>query len=92
MLKPDFSRDAEKFLRKLPPKHGRQVATKVAELLKDPLPFDSVALKSEPWFRRADVGEYRIIYEVDGEFLRIAFIDKRNDAQVYRKFKRRSQG
>lgn len=89
MLKPDFSRDADKFLRKLPPKQGRQVATKVCELLNDPEPSDSASLKGYPKYRRADIGEYRIIYEVDGDILRITLINKRNDDQVYRKLKRK---
>jgi mRNA interferase RelE/StbE len=89
MRKPDLSKDAEKFLRRLPPKQGRQLATKIAELLEDPEPPVSTQVKSNSNYRRADVGEYRIIYEVEADCVRITLIDRRNDDQIYRKFRRK---
>jgi mRNA interferase RelE/StbE len=87
MLKIEYSRQAAKILRRLPPKHGRQLATKITALSRDPYPPDSAKLVGAP-FRRADVGEYRIIYDVEGETLRIVLVGKRNDAEVYRRLKR----
>jgi mRNA interferase RelE/StbE len=37
-----------------------------------------------------DCGEYRIIYRLDDDVLRIALIGKRNDDQVYEIFKRKN--
>jgi mRNA interferase RelE/StbE len=86
MLQIEISRCAEKFVASLPPKHQRQIAVKLQELRGNPRPVDSVQLKSARTHRRADVGEYRIIYSVESETLRIDLIGKRNDSEVYRRF------
>jgi mRNA interferase RelE/StbE len=44
-------------------------------------------LKGYP-FRRTDIGEYRIVYRIDGETVKIPLINKRNDDQVYKALKR----
>jgi mRNA interferase RelE/StbE len=38
---------------------------------------------------RVDIGEYRIIYEVEGNTLCIILIGKRNDDEVYKKLRRK---
>lgn len=67
----------------LPPKQFRQIIRKVFDLLENPRPHDSEELRGYP-FLRNDVGEYRIIYDVQGDTLRLIVIGKRNDAEVYR--------
>jgi len=74
-------------MRKLPPKHRRQIAEKIVSLRHEPLPPDSEQLKGLD-YRRADIGEYRVIYRVEGNTLRIPLIGKRNDDEVYKKLKR----
>lgn len=88
MRRIDLSRQAEKFLRQLPPKHGRQLAVKIRQLAGDPEPQDSKLLRGFP-YRRADSGEYRIIYEHDAAELRVLVVGKRNDEEVYRLLRRR---
>ena len=88
MPKIDFTPQAEKFLKKLPPKHNRQVSGKVQSLRENPFPNDSKPIKGSPGFSRVDIGEYRIIYYISIERLIIAVVGKRNDNEVYRKFKR----
>ena len=89
----DLRRDAVRFLRKLPPKHERQVVRKIAELGDNPEPHNSKQLKgSMSTFRRLSVGEYRVIYRVEGDTLRIYLVGKRNDADVYRRFERMLRG
>jgi len=83
MLKLLVSRKAQKFLDGLPPKQFRQIIRKVFALLEDPRPHDSEELRGYP-FLRNDVGEYRIIYDVQGDTLRLIVIGKRNDEEVYR--------
>jgi mRNA interferase RelE/StbE len=84
MLKLQLTRDAQKFLDTLPPKQFRQVVQKVFTLLADPRPHDSKELKGYP-FLRSDIGEYRIIYDVQNdETLRLIRLGKRNDDEVYR--------
>jgi mRNA interferase RelE/StbE len=85
MLTLQISRDAKKFLDTLPPKQFRQVVQKVFALLVDPRPHDTKELKGYP-FLRTDIGEYRIIYDVQGnETVRLILVGKRNDEEVYRK-------
>ena len=88
MRKIDPTRQAEKFLRRVPPKHGLQLAAKIRQLAVGPQPPDSKRLKGHPYWR-ADSGEYRIIYSFDDTTLYLYAVGKRNDDQVYREFDRR---
>ena len=93
MLKIDFSRQAQKFLKELQqgnPKHARQLAHKLQALRENPAPPDAAAMKGEvaTWWR-ADAGEYCIVYRVEGDILKVAVIGKRNDAAVYRQLERK---
>ena len=78
MLKLDLSRKAMAFLEKIPPKQFRQVVNKVFSLMDNPEPPDSLALAGYP-YRRADIGEYRIIDRLEEETVKIAVIGKRNE-------------
>ena len=90
MPTPNLSRDARDFIEKLPHKHAKQVLLKVLDLCRNPEPPDSSLLKgSDERYRRADIGEYRIIYRVAGDTLEVLLIGKRNDDEVYRRFSRR---
>ena len=72
------------------PKHARQILLKVIDLCKDPYPPDSKQLRgTNRDFRRADAGEYRIVFLVEGEELIVPLIGKRNDDEVYKEMKRR---
>ncbi|MEK7669433.1 MAG: type II toxin-antitoxin system RelE/ParE family toxin [Patescibacteria group bacterium] len=88
MLKIEFTKQSDKFLKKLLPKHKRQVSRKIQNLLENPFPNDSRLLKGTPGFYRVDIGEYRICYAVSADVLIIGLVGKRNDDEVYRKFKR----
>jgi mRNA interferase RelE/StbE len=90
VLKLDITHDSCRFLFTLDPKQFRQVATALFRLLQDPDPQDSASLTGFP-FRRVDVGEYRIVYRVDGEHLRVPLIGKRNDDDVYKRLRRLSR-
>ena len=84
MLKLLVSKKAQKFLDGLPPtKQFRQIIRKVFALLENPRPHDSEELRGYP-FLRNDVGEYRIIYDMRGDTLRLILVGKRNDGEVYR--------
>lgn len=88
MLKIDLSKRAQKFLQQLPPKQVRQLTTKILELRTHPEPIDSSKLKGYEHYRRADFGEYRIVYFVRDEVLMIVLVGKRNDDEIYRQLKR----
>ena len=83
MLKLSISKRARKFLDDLPAKQFRQIVKKVFSLQEDPRPHDTEQLKGYP-FLRNDVGEYRIIYDVQENTLRLILIGKRNDDDVYK--------
>lgn len=91
MLKIRSSKEAGRFLQRVPPKHGRQLVAKITSLAADPNPPDSKELKGypRPW-RRATAGEYRIIYRVEGDTLLVEVVGKRNDDEVYRQLRRLS--
>jgi len=84
----DVGREAGKFLASLPPKQFRQVVLRIFDLLREPLAADTLALRGNADFRRADIGEYRIIYRLEAEVVKVALVGKRNDDEVYRRFKR----
>ena len=87
MLQIEIGRRAEKYLRTLPKKHARQVALKIHSLRTNPEPSDSRKLTNSD-FRRADIGEHRIIYTCTKTVLSIPLIGKRNDDEVYRRLDR----
>ena len=91
MLKYRITKDAEKAMDKMPDKHFCQVYDAVEALRVNPEPEDSRELAGNvaPRRRRKDVGEYRIIYWHDEEYLYIDVVGKRNDGDVYRKAKRK---
>ncbi len=91
MLKLNFTHDAHKFVRQLDPKQFRQVMNKILDLLSDPLPHDSIEMKSSPGYHRTDIGEFRVIYKFDKENLGCVVVGRRNDDAVYSAFERRKK-
>jgi mRNA interferase RelE/StbE len=85
VLKLDLSRGSKRFLDTLPPKQFRQVTNKIFSLMSDPSPTDSIQLRGSSAYRRADIGEYRIIYNVEKDCLNVYCVGKRNDAEIYKK-------
>ncbi|MDO8493335.1 MAG: type II toxin-antitoxin system RelE/ParE family toxin [bacterium] len=84
----DLSRVSEKYITKLPYKQRRQVVEKVFKLADDPQPSDASLLHGYKGHYRADISEYRIIYRFSSTTVYVALIGKRNDGEVYKKFKR----
>jgi len=81
MLRLNLTDAALPLLEDLPDK---QLVNTVFNLLKNPTSQDSGLLKGYP-YRRVDLGEYRIVYQVQGEALQVLVIGKRNDDDVYKK-------
>ena len=88
MREVNLSKDAGKFLKKLPPKHRRQMAERILGLSENPLAVDTSKLRGYDDYRRADIGEYRIIYRFSQSMVFVTLLGKRNDDEVYRRFKR----
>jgi mRNA interferase RelE/StbE len=89
VLKLQASKEAQRFLDSLPPKQFRQIVRKVFEILEQPKPHDTSELKGYP-FLRNDVGEYRLIYDIKGDTLRLILVGKRNDDEIYKQISRKA--
>jgi mRNA interferase RelE/StbE len=89
MLKLDLSRDVGDFLAGLPGKQFKQVVSALFALLKNPHPQDSRPLTGMDGYHRVDMGEYRIIFRVEDDLLRVPVIGKRNDDAAYRQLARK---
>jgi mRNA interferase RelE/StbE len=83
MLKINISKQAAKFLGKVHPKHGKQIARKIFALRLDPSPAGSIKLKGCS-YKRVDIGEYRIVYYVKAETIYVVVVGKRNEGEVYK--------
>lgn len=84
MLPLSLSKASVRFLDTLPPKQFRQVVRKVIMLMADPQPPDAERLRASE-YSRVTAGEYRIVFDVHDEVLRVILIGKRNDDEVYRR-------
>lgn len=85
-----ISKQAQRFIKKLPQKQARQLVTAIDSLQENPHQHDVRPLQGYKPYLRKDSGEYRIIYRYDSlvETLQIAAVAKRNDDQIYDLFKR----
>jgi mRNA interferase RelE/StbE len=84
MLKLDFSRSAAKFLQKMPAKHVRQVAERIAALQQSPSEVLTEDLKGYAPFRKLKSGEYRVVYFIENDTLFVTLVGKRNDDDIYK--------
>ncbi len=85
-----LSKDSVKFIKKLQDKQARQIAIKIKELGSVGHTHDSKLLKGyKEHYHRVDVGEFRIIYQHDGDNVLIILVGKRNDDEVYNLLKRK---
>jgi len=87
MLRLDLTKKTIAFLDSLQPKQFKQVSKKIFSLMANSKPHDSKELKGQS-YRGTDIGEYRIIYRVEEDVLKVAIIGKRNDSAVYKKLAR----
>jgi mRNA interferase RelE/StbE len=74
---------ARKSLKALQPKFIKQIVFKIFTLQDNPFPQDCKKLKGYQRGYRVDQGEYRILYTVEEDRVRIFRIGKRNDDEVY---------
>jgi mRNA interferase RelE/StbE len=85
-----LSKGARKFIDTLAPKQAAQIAKKIFDLCFDPFPADSIDLKGQmKGYRRTDIGEFRIIYRVGEGVVHVHDVGKRNDADIYRRARRK---
>lgn len=84
----DLSNRVHAFLQTLPPKQYKQVAARILDLATNQEPHDARHLSGYPGYRRLDQGEYRIVFVIQGQVVRVPLVGKRNDDEVYRQLGR----
>lgn len=77
--------EAQAVLDALLEKYRYQIIKKIALLAQQPYHPRSKQLEGYAPLRRISSGEYRIIYFVEGNVLKVPLIDKRGDDKVYRR-------
>jgi mRNA interferase RelE/StbE len=85
MLKLDLSNDAGAFLSNLPAKQFKQIVSSVLSTLKNPNAHDKRPITGLQGYYRVGIGEYRIVFKIEGDILKIPIIGKRNGDEVYRR-------
>ena len=79
----EFLKTAEEELAKLPKEAQRQIMKKVEGLKDDPRPAVVKQLKSPEKFLRLRVGDYRVIYLVEGKHLVVLVVSIGARKDVY---------
>jgi mRNA interferase RelE/StbE len=80
----EFKRSALRELGKLPKEFSRRVGLEIEKLAADPYPPGCKKLHGEMNLFRIRVGEYRVIYSIDGAKLIITIIRVGHRKDVYR--------
>ena len=75
---------ARKSIKKLQLKFIKQIVFKIFTLQDNPFPQDYKQLKGYNKAYLVDQGEYRILYTVEDDKIRVFKIGKRNDDEVYK--------
>ena len=79
----EFLKTAEEELAKLPKEAQRQIMKKVEGLKDDPRPAVVKQLKSPEKFLRLRVGDYRVIYLVEGKHLVVLVVSIGDRKDIY---------
>ena len=80
-----FSRAARKNLRRLSNRDRERVIQAAEDLVSDPRPRGAEPMKNTPGLLRIRVGDYRIIYQVQEEILRVLVVRVGHRREVYRR-------
>lgn len=75
---------AERDLRKVHPQMRARIRGAVLKLAAEPRPPGARALKDRPGYLRVRVGDYRIIYTIEDDVLRVIVVRVGHRRDVYR--------
>jgi mRNA interferase RelE/StbE len=78
-----FRPEAQAELRKIPRQTALRILAKLTELESDPFGFHTTAMVSQPERRRLRIGDYRVIYTVDGGELVVWVVHIGHRSTVY---------
>ena len=91
MTQLNLSKEAQKQLAALPKKQQQIIAAKLRQVQQNPLLSGSRRLKGRlADYRRVRAGDFRIIYFIEADIVKVVIIGKRNDGKVYRRAGRKS--
>ena len=79
----EIKRSAAKELAQLPPKDRGRVVARIRSLADDPRPVGAEKLSGQERYR-ARQGDYRILYEIEDQILRIMVVKIGHRRDVYR--------
>ena len=69
MYNMNITKSVDTFLKNLKPKQFRQILHTILRLRLNPNPHDSKQLIGNSEFKRVDIGEFRIIYRVEDNWV-----------------------
>ncbi|OUL25822.1 addiction module toxin RelE [Nostoc sp. T09] len=79
-----FSRGAIKQLKKLPTDIKERIDSKILNLAIEPRPIGVKKLQGDAHSYRIRVGDYRVIYEIEDDFLLVTVIKVGHRSDVYK--------
>jgi len=85
----DIDEDCDPFIEQRIPKHRSQIWGKISQLRFEPRPNDSEQLKGYKGCFKVTCGEYRIIYSIFQDHLKIFVVGSRDGDSVYKQFERK---
>lgn len=88
----EVGRQARKFLGRLGKKDQTRIVLAIAELADAPHPPGAKRLSGEESFFRIRVGDYRIIYEIDGGKIVVRVLRIGHRREIYRELARLRSG
>jgi mRNA interferase RelE/StbE len=80
----EFTASASREFRDLEKQVQRRITEKVTALCEDPFPSGSKKLKAQPDHFRIRVGDYRVVYRIDGKRVVIVIVRIGHRKEVYR--------
>jgi mRNA interferase RelE/StbE len=81
----EFLPSAQRELAALPKDVQRRIANRIDPLREDPRPAGTRQLQGEDRFYRLRVGDYRVIYSIEGRRLVVVVVKIGHRREVYRK-------
>ena len=79
---------ARRDLRALPARDRKRVADQIDALKSDPRPTGCRKLKGRENFYRIRVGDYRVVYQIEGEVLLILIVRVGDRKEIYESIRR----
>jgi len=79
-----WSESAANELKKLDRTLSKRIFNKVSQLSENPYNFDVIKMVGDPYFRLR-VGDYRVVFDIQNDQLRILIIKVGHRKNIYRK-------